>query len=193
MSPEIPTPSSEAICPTEPLLRPVACVAPHARPFAQRAGQGLLMLVLAAASYFVVSHFLLQSVKVVGVSMAPTLHDSEYCLLNRWVLYAHAPHRSDIVVIRDPLDQTCAVKRVVAVGGDSVYLSDGALCVNGQKVEEPYLPSGTRTFPLPPLKQQVFMCAKDQFFVLGDNRNYSLDSRSYGPISRQNILGLIIR
>jgi signal peptidase I len=193
MSPEIPTPHSQSICSAEPLLPPASRVAAPARPLAQRAGQGLLMLALAVASYFLVSHFLLQSVKVVGVSMAPTLHDSEYCLLNRWVLYAHPPHRSDIVVIRDPSDQSCAVKRVVAVGGDLVWLSDGELYVNGRKVDEPYLVQGTRTFPLAPLKQQLFKCGKDQFFVLGDNRNYSLDSRAYGPISRRNVLGLIIR
>jgi signal peptidase I len=186
-------PSSESIPSTEPLLRPLSQVGVPAHPFVQRAGQGLLMLALAVASYFVVSHFFLQSVKVVGVSMAPTLQDSQLCLLNRWVLYAHAPCRTDIVVIRDPSDHSFAVKRIVAVGGDSVFLSDGELRVNGRKVEEPYLPEGTRTFPFPPLKHQFFRCAADQVFVLGDNRNNSMDSRAYGPISRRDVLGLIIR
>jgi signal peptidase I len=151
------------------------------------------MFALAVASYWVISHFFLQSVKVVGVSMSPTLRDSQICLLNRWILYAHAPRLADIVVIRDPSDHSFAVKRIVAVGGDSVYLSDGELLVNGRKLQESYLPQGTRTFPLPPFKQQSFKCAADQVFVLGDNRNNSMDSRAYGPVALRDVLGLVIR
>ena len=80
--------------------------------------QCLVVAVLAAASYFVISHFLLQSVKVVGRSMVPTLCDSQHYLLNRWVYYVRAPQRSDVVVLRDPSDNGFSVKRIIATPGD---------------------------------------------------------------------------
>src|SRR5882672_4939061 len=72
--------------------------------------QILALAALVIVSYFVVSRFLLQSVKVVGMSMAPTLRDSERYLLNRWVFYVRSPHRADVVVIRDPADSGFSVK-----------------------------------------------------------------------------------
>ena len=186
-------PSSDSIASAETPSRSRLRADFASHPFIQRAAQTLLMLTLAVASYWVISHFFLQSVKIVGVSMSPTLRDSQICLLNRWILYAHAPHPADIVVIRDPSDHSFAVKRIVAVGGDSVFLSNGELLVNGRKLEESYLPDGTRTFPLPPFKQQTFKCAPNQVFVLGDNRNNSMDSRAYGPVALHDVLGLVIR
>ena len=148
---------------------------------------------LAGLAYMLISHFLLQSVTVVGVSMVPTLHDSEHYLLNRWVYYLHSPQRRDIVVIRDPSDQGFAVKRIVGLPGDSVAIKDGGVYVNGQKLKEFYLVSGTSTYAYATAKEQAFNCGRDQYFLLGDNRNNSVDSRAYGPVARGNILGLIIR
>ena len=59
---------------------------------------------MAVASYFIISHYFLQSVKVVGRSMVPTLCDSQHYLLNRWIYYVRSPRQSDIVVLRDPSD-----------------------------------------------------------------------------------------
>ena len=127
------------------------------------------------------------------MSMVPTLRDSQFYLLNRWVLHFRPPQRAEIVVLRDPLDGGFAVKRVVAVAGDSVYLADGAVYVNGQKLIEPYLSTGTLTYTTSQFKKQLFKCRAGQFFVLGDNRGNSLDSRAYGPVSRRDILGLIMQ
>ncbi|HYG35558.1 MAG TPA: signal peptidase I [Clostridia bacterium] len=162
------------------------------RSLLRKVTQVVWLIVLAFTSYLVVSHFFVQSVRVVGRSMAPTLEDSRFYLLNRWVLYVRAPQRTDIVVIRDPQDNGFSVKRVIAAEGDSVVIKDGTVFVNGQKLEESYLPPHTPTFSTPPLNEQSFKCDKDQYFVLGDNRNCSLDSRTYGPIARSKILGLII-
>ena len=154
--------------------------------------QILALAALVIASYFFVSRFLLQSVKVVGVSMAPTLLDSQRYLLNRWVFYVRSPHRADVVVIRDPADSGFSVKRVVAVCGDSLYLKDGDVYLNGRKLSEPYLAPDTPTFTNSKFKNQLIVCGKNQYFLLGDNRMNSADSRSYGPVARGNILGLIV-
>ena len=154
--------------------------------------QCLVVGTMAVASYFVISHFLLQSVKVVGRSMVPTLYDSEHYLLNRWIYYVRSPRQSDIVVLRDPSDNGYSVKRVIAAPGDSIYLKDGNVYVNGRKLQEAYLAPGTPTFTDSKYRDQLILCGKDQFFLLGDNRLNSIDSRCYGPVPRRNILGPIV-
>ena len=177
----------------EPSSLPQAVILGRQPSFAQQLSQVLLIGALTLASYFLISHFLVESVRVVGESMHPTLENAQRYLLNRWVLYLRAPHRGEIVVIRDPLDNGLSVKRVVAVAGDEIQIKDGRISINGKPVREPYLQAGTPTFAGPYLEQQEFVCAQDQFFVLGDNRNNSVDSRAYGPIPRRAILGLIVR
>ena len=178
---------------SENLLPGVVKQGAHTPSFLQQIYQAISVAGLAMASYFVISHFVLQSVQVVGVSMAPTLHDSQQYLLNRWVYYFRAPRRSDVVVLRDPVDNGFAVKRVIATAGDCVLLKEGKVFVNGCRLVEPYLASGTPTFPYLSEKEEPITLGRDQYFVLGDNRKNSADSRTYGPVSRRSILGLIVR
>jgi|SRR5579883_1442825 len=190
----MPVSSPESLSQSEPFLpHPVKASLPKPAALLKQAGQVAILIACALLSYYLISHYFVTSVRVVGMSMTPTLHDSQFYLLNRWVLHFREPHRAEIVVLRDPLDGGFAVKRVIAGSGDSVYLTNGEVYVNGQKLDEPYLPEGTRTFSSDDAKGQLFKCRADQVFVLGDNRNNSLDSRTYGPVPRRNILGLIIR
>jgi signal peptidase I len=159
----------------------------------QQALQCLIIAVLATASYFIISRFLVQSVKVVGRSMVPTLCDSQYYLLNRWIYSVHAPQRNDIVVLRDPSDNGFSVKRIIAAPGDSIYLKAGNVYLNGCKLNEAYLARGTPTFTDSKYRGELILCGKDQYFLLGDNRQNSIDSRTYGPVPRVNILGPLIR
>jgi len=152
-----------------------------------------LVAVIAYLTYLFVTHFVLQSVQVVGVSMSPTLEPAGYYFLNRCVYLVRDPHPNDIVVIRDPSDNRYSVKRVVAGAGDSVYLKSGRVYVNGHELVESYLAPGTPTFPPAKQTDQSVRCGEDQYFLLGDNRQNSMDSRSYGPVPRQNILGVVIR
>lgn len=191
MSPEMPIPSPESLAPAQPFLTHPGQSKARAR--LQQSTQALALVLCAVLSYYLISHYLVQSVRVVGMSMVPTLHDSQFYLLNRWVLHLRAPQRSEIVVLRDPLDGGFAVKRIIGVAGDSIYLNDGEIYLNGQKLLESYLPAGTLTFPLSRARDQLFKCQPGQFFVLGDNRGNSLDSRAYGPVSRRDILGIIVR
>jgi signal peptidase I len=175
-------------------------------PPARQGGKGLLLVrgllkqlcvclfvgALAFGSFQFVTHFVLQSVQVVGASMSPTLHDSERYVLNRWIYHVRDPQPQDIVVLRDPVDKCYAIKRIVARQGDSVHLKNGQIFVNGKLLDEPYLPAGTPTFPNPNYSEQFLVCGVGKYFVLGDNRNNSADSRVYGAVSRQNILGLVV-
>lgn len=155
--------------------------------------QCALVVGLAMVSYLVINHYVLQSVQVVGVSMDPTLKNDGYYLLNRCVYVWRDPQVAEIVVIKDPQDQSYAVKRIIAHEGDWVELKGGKVFVNGRQLNETYLPAGTPTFPMGREKELSVHCGKGEFFLLGDNRNNSADSRIYGPVPRQNILGAIIR
>ncbi len=153
----------------------------------------MVISVLAMTSYLLISHFFLQSVTVMGRSMTPTLYDSQRYLLNRWVFLVRAPQRGEVVVIRDLIDNSYAVKRIVAGPGDDLQIREGKVFLNGTELHEPYLAPGTETYASARYKEQEFRCAKDEYVVLGDNRMNSADSRVYGPIPRSHILGLIIR
>jgi len=126
MSPELPMTGGQPI-PKEPnaLSR-----SNRSLPFFQQAYQCFCVAALALASYFLISHFVIQSVKIVGMSMFPTLADADHYLLNRWVYMVRPPHRTEEVVLRDPADHGFSVKRVIAVAGDSVLLKEGKVFVN---------------------------------------------------------------
>ena len=193
MSLEAPLSGATSIQAAGPLLAPLPKPGTHTPGFLYTAGQWLGLAALAMASYFAVSHFLVQSVRVSGVSMMPTLNESELYLLNRWVFHVRAPQPNEIVVIRDPQDKGYSVKRIIGCEGDIVHMEAGKVFINGKRLYEPYLTPKTLTYPGPFRASANFICGKDQYFVLGDNRNYSLDSRSYGLIKRSDILGLVVR
>ena len=161
-------------------------------PLRRQLVQCSVVAVLALASYLVISHFVLQSVRVIGVSMSPTLKNSGFYLLNRCVYLLRDPRPSDIVVIRDPWDHSYSVKRVIAGNGDSVYIKGGRVYVNGRELAEPYLPHDMPTFAYERRPEVVVRCGQQEYFLLGDNRVNSTDSRAYGPVPRQNFLGTIV-
>ena len=152
----------------------------------------VLIAVLSVGSYFGISHFFLESVEVVGVSMLPTLQDNNHYLLNRWAFNRRAPHRGDVVVIRDPGDHGYSVKRVIALPGESIHFKYGHVYIDGREMSEPYLLPAGPTFTYSGATEQFITCGKDQYYVMGDNRVMSIDSRSYGPVSRTDVLGLVI-
>jgi signal peptidase I len=154
--------------------------------------QWVVLVGLVLLSYFAFSRVGVQIVEVMGDSMNPTLHQSDHYLLKKWVYLFRSPQRSEIVVISDPDDHGFSVKRVIATEGETVQLRDGKVYVDGVKLNEPYLADGAITWGKTRSGDQVFQLGQDEYFVLGDNRMISIDSREYGPVPRQNILGLIL-
>ncbi|MFM1767741.1 MAG: signal peptidase [Verrucomicrobiota bacterium] len=176
---------------TEPaVVRTAARVRAAAPARASRVGVLLGILLLAVVAHFVVSRLIVMPVVIQGRSMSPTLRDGEYRLLQRWVYLFRAPDRGELVVLRDPGHADLAVKRIIAKPGDWVNLRDGKVFLNGHRLNEPYLNRGTMTFP-PDGRERWVQLGRNQYYVMGDNRPCSEDSRAYGSIVEGNILGTI--
>lgn len=156
----------------------------------------LLLLVgltaLCLAAYYVMSHYVATAVVVQGRSMVPTLQDGDRFILNRLSYVHHSPERGDLVVVKDPGHSDYAVKRIVAMPREALFFKKGEVMLNGKRLFEPYLASGTQTF-LPDAREKMVVLGGDQYFVLGDNRGNSEDSRFYGAIHRSQIVGEIVR
>jgi signal peptidase I len=149
------------------------------------------IITLSSLSYWLASHFVVQSVQVVGDSMYPTLINSGHYWLDRYSYLLGKPRQDDIVAVRDPQDNSLLVKRIIALPGQSVCLIDGKVYVDGQLLNEPYLLPGTPTYAYDKNGNE-FISYGDKYFVMGDNRNISLDSRVFGAVPRQDILGKLV-
>ena len=131
----------------------------------------ILVLVVILIRTFIVS-----PIRVNGPSMNNTLKDGEIMLLNKLSSYK----KNDIVVVKIPNDKI--IKRIIATPGDSIYAKDGIVYVNDKEIKENYTSSATVDF------EKVFL-KKDEYFVMGDNRIVSYDSRKLGPIKKSQIMG----
>jgi signal peptidase I len=136
---------------------------------------------------FLVIRFAAQSFRVDGESMEPGLHTDEYVLVDKVTYLFHAPERGDVVVFHYPLDtQRDFIKRIIGVPGDIVSTTSSSVIVDGQSLHEPYI-SLAHNFGVSKWK-----LGPNQFFVMGDNRDNSLDSRSWGPLDRSYFVGKVM-
>jgi len=174
--------------PDAPPLTPQAIDVQSAKP--QRAA-GLVsawvrdLIVSLGISAFIIV-FLYQPVKVEGTSMMPSLDDQERIFINKFVYRLEAIQRSDIVVFRYPRDPAKSfIKRVIGVAGDHVRIEDGRVYLNGKMLAEDYVPRAyedERSYP-------EIVVPPDSYFVLGDHRSLSNDSRDFGPVESSYIYG----
>lgn len=143
-----------------------------------------IFISLAVSAFFIL--FLYQPVKVEGTSMLPTLEDQERVFINKFVYRLEPIQRGDVVVFRYPRDTSKSyIKRVIAVPGDRVRIDEGLLYVNDRLVAEDYLPSvyeDVRSYA-------ETVVPAHSYFVLGDHRNLSNDSRDFGPVDEGFIYG----
>lgn len=152
----------------------------------------LCAAVVALSSYFFATTFIFQSVVVDGDSMNPTLSDTQRLMLNRVEYIFREPQWGDIVVIKDPEDGGLSIKRIIAVQGQTVELAGGAVLVDGIRLRENYVAPGMPTYSYRVRDHEQVNCGPGEFYVLGDNRGESADSRVYGTVPRQNILGVVV-
>ena len=146
-----------------------------------------IILAVAIAIFIVI--FVIQPVKVEGTSMQPRLVDQERIFVNRFIYRFEDIQRGDVVVFWYPRDTNKSfIKRVVGVPGDVVEIRMGLLYVNGVKVEEPYLKPEFRDHE----SFSRSVVPPDHYFVLGDHRNSSNDSRMWGFVPRNLIYGKAI-
>jgi signal peptidase I len=143
------------------------------------------LLVSLAISAFIII-FLYQPVKVEGLSMMPGLEDQERIFVNKFVYRWEPIQRGDIVVFRYPRDTTKSyIKRVIGVAGDHIRIENGQVYVNEEALDEDYVPSDyadARSYG-------EVVVPKNSFFVLGDHRSMSSDSREFGTVNERYIYG----
>jgi signal peptidase I len=127
-------------------------------------------------------HSLIGRYRIDGSSMNPTLLDGEYLIINNMTYVLDDPEKGDIVVFRHPRNDLNLIKRVVGLPGDHVEINNDTVWVNGEVQEEPFIadsPNYSGSWDVPP----------GEYFVLGDNRNNSSDSHSWGFLPKENLLG----
>ena len=151
------------------------------------------VVVLAVILYIGIS-FAIQAVHVEGLSMFATLDDDDYLIANKIDYRIHAPQRGDIIILRPPTsNSTDFIKRVIALPGEKLLIRGGVVYINGHRLDEPYLPEAWTTdnnYPTNGSDGQLI--PPNEYFVMGDNRTDSQDSRYFGPISRSLIVGHVV-
>lgn len=151
----------------------------------------LQSIVVVMALMVMVYLFIMSPQEISGESMYPTFENGEYILTNKVEYKIHEPQRGDVVVFKSPTNKDIDyIKRIIGVPGDTVNLIDGKYYLNGQLLPEPYLPPNLYTFAGSYLKEnQAITVPPDNYFVSGDNRPHSLDSREFGVVPKRDFIG----
>jgi len=148
-------------------------------------------LVVFGAVFALIYLFVAQFHKVSGNSMVPTFRSGDYLITEKISYKLGSPKLGDIIVLKNPRNESQDfIKRVIAVPGDTIKIENNSVFINGGVINETYLPAGTITYPGAFLTESSEIKAgPNQYFVLGDNRNHSSDSREWGSITKQEIVG----
>jgi signal peptidase I len=143
-------------------------------------------LIFSAAASVLIITFLYQPVRVEGTSMLPRLVDQDRLFINKFVYHFEAIEPGDVVVFHYPRDpQKSYIKRIIATPGDRLRIDQGRVFVNGKLLSEPYIPDEYRDTR----SLEAMVIPNDEYFVMGDHRSISSDSREFGPVKRDLIYG----
>ena len=155
-------------------------------------------VVIALSIFLIVYLFVMQPHQVNGQSMHSTFENGEYLLTDKISYKFNKPERGDVVVFKAPPAAQCPegagcdfIKRVIGIPGDSVEVRDNLVWVNGQAIDEPYLDEEVQTRPGAFTANGMVTVPTNEYMVMGDNRPHSSDSRVWGPVPFENIVGKV--
>lgn len=144
-------------------------------------------LLIASVAIFLIYKYIAQPFVVEGASMQPNFYSGDYLLVDEVTYRFEKPERGQIIVFHNPQDtKEFFIKRIVGLPGDKVVVGNGTIYVNGRQINQNYLPAGMTT----PGNETVVL-GSGQYFVVGDNRIVSYDSRSWGPLNGNLIVGMV--
>jgi signal peptidase I len=151
------------------------------------------VILIALITVFIIRAFIVQPFLVSGASMEPTFQNGNYLLIDEVTYRFREPARGESIVFRYPNDETSFfIKRIIGLPEETVNLKDDTLTITAADgktktvLNETYLPSTTKT-----AGEKNLTLGKDEYFVMGDNRGNSFDSRNWGPVHRDEIIGLV--
>lgn len=143
-----------------------------------------------------IRYFLIQPFYVKGASMEPTFHDHEYLIVDEISYRFHSPKRGEVVVFRYPKNpQEFFIKRIIGFPGEKIQVKDGGIIIyndehpEGMTLNETYLDKSVKTYSL---SEDPIELGPNEYFVFGDNRNASKDSRSFGPVDKSFLIGKVM-
>ncbi len=157
-------------------------------PALRASGIGLWLrdLLISAGISVLIITFLYQPVRVEGTSMLPRLEDHDRLFINKFVYHIESIQRGDVVVFHYPRDpQKSYIKRVIGLPGDRIWIDRGQVWVNGTELFETYVPDRYRDSR----SMAELVIPEDSYFMMGDHRSISSDSREFGPVERELIYG----
>jgi signal peptidase I len=158
---------------------------PESRPQKlRRASFEFLETLLIALVLFVIINAATARILVQSISMQPNLKEGDLVLVNRLVYNFSEPKRGDVIVFQNPInpEDVPYIKRIIGLPGDTVLIDQGKVMINGQLLSEPYLSVTTQ-------RGGEFTIPEGEYFVMGDNRNNSSDSRAWGNVPAEHIIG----
>lgn len=153
-------------------------------------------IVIALSIFLVVYLFFMQPHQVNGESMVPNFESGEYLLTDKITYRMRNPERGEVVVFHAPPSAHCPegtgcdfIKRVLGLPGETVEVKQNSIYINSSPLREDYLPSNYKTLPGNFNRNRAIILGSHEYFVMGDNRSYSSDSRAWGPIVQGDIVG----
>ncbi len=165
---------------------PLAEVVPVPRVKSSGLGLWLRDLLISATVSVLIILFLYQPVRVEGTSMLPRLEDHDRLFINKFVYHITSIERGDVVVFHYPRDpEKSYIKRVIALPGDKLQIDHGKVWLNGKPLPESYVPDAYRD----ERSYSEMVVPDDSYFMMGDHRSISSDSREFGPVERDLIYG----
>jgi signal peptidase I len=150
-------------------------------------------MVVFAVAIFTLFELAMPRSIVDGRSMEPSFVNGERLVISRVHYWLGDPERGDIIVFNSPKprseDESALVKRLIGLPGDTIEFRDQQLYINGEILEEPYINE-----PCSPYRceDEVWHLGPDEYFMMGDNRNVSNDSRAFGPVPHENVVGEVL-